>query len=153
MKHESSKFCCPRSQEYHKTLLLLPLAHSLGVTAAADRPSLDEEDANVPHLVDGITEPVNVKLYIRQEWIKDKVALGQAWPAGDGIINGHPIPLVYGCITIDRILDKKYNKIPIEYPVAEDRPKLDQNKGSQIAWRKRFIKLDRQLSSDDEDDC
>ena len=26
---------------------------------------LDEEDANVPHPVDGITEPVNVKLYIR----------------------------------------------------------------------------------------
>ena len=25
---------------------------------------LDEEDANVPHLVDGITEPINVKLYI-----------------------------------------------------------------------------------------
>ena len=39
---------------------------------------LDEEDANVPHPLDGITEPVNVKLYIRQEWTKDKVALGQA---------------------------------------------------------------------------
>ena len=39
---------------------------------------LDEEDANVPHPVDDITEPVNVKLYIRQEWTKDKVALGQA---------------------------------------------------------------------------
>ena len=53
---------------------------------------LDEEDANVSHPVDGITEPVNVKLYIYQEWTKDKVALGQAWPAGDGTINGHPIP-------------------------------------------------------------
>ena len=39
---------------------------------------LDEKDTNVPHPVDGITEPVNVKLYIRQEWTKDKVALGQA---------------------------------------------------------------------------
>ena len=39
---------------------------------------LDEEDANVPHPVDGITEPINVKLYIYQEWTKDKVALGQA---------------------------------------------------------------------------
>ena len=29
--------------------------------------SLDEEDANVPHPMDGITEPVNVKLYIYQE--------------------------------------------------------------------------------------
>ena len=53
---------------------------------------LDEEEANVPHPVDGITEPINVKLYIRQEWTKDKVALGQAWPAGGGTINGHPIP-------------------------------------------------------------
>ena len=37
---------------------------------------LNEEEANVPHLVDDITEPVNVKLYIRQKWTKDKVALG-----------------------------------------------------------------------------
>ena len=53
---------------------------------------LDEEDVNVPHPVDGITKPINVKLYIHQEWTKDKVALGQAWPAGDGTINGRPIP-------------------------------------------------------------
>ena len=38
---------------------------------------LDEEEPNVPHSVDGITEPINVKLYIHQEWTKDKVALGQ----------------------------------------------------------------------------
>ena len=82
MKHESSKFCCPRGQEYHKTLQLQPLAHNLGVTATVDRPPLDEEEANVPHPVDGITEPINVKLYIHQEWTKDKVALGQAWPTG-----------------------------------------------------------------------
>ena len=37
---------------------------------------LDIEDVNVPHPVDGITEPVNVKLYIHQKWTKDKVALG-----------------------------------------------------------------------------
>ena len=103
---------------------------------------LDEEKTNVPHPVDDITEPVNVRLYIHKEWIKDKVALDQAWPTGDGTINGRPIPLGYARVTIDRILDKKYNKIPIEYPVAEDRPKLGQNKGSQVAWRKRFIKLD-----------
>ena len=39
---------------------------------------LDEEEANVPHPVDDITEPINVRLYIRQEWTKNKVALGQA---------------------------------------------------------------------------
>jgi len=114
---------------------------------------LDEEDASVPHPVDSITEPVNVRLYIRQEWTKDNVVVGQAWPVGDGTINGRPIPLGYARVTIDRILDKKYNKIPIEYTVAEDKPKLGQNKGSQVAWRKRFIKLDHQLSFDDEDDC
>ena len=37
---------------------------------------LDEEDADVPHPVDGITEPINVKLYNHQEWTKDKMALG-----------------------------------------------------------------------------
>ena len=113
---------------------------------------LDEEEANVPHPMDGITEPINVKLYIRQESTKDKVALGQAWPTGDETINGRPIPQGYARVTIDRILDKKYNKIPIEYLIAEDRPKLGHNKGSQVAWRKGFIKLDHQLSSDDEDD-
>ena len=94
---------------------------------------LDEEDANVPHPVDDITEPINVKLYIHQEWTEDKVVLGQAWPAGDGIINGCPIPQGYARVTIDRILDKKYNKIHIEYPTVEDRPKLGHNKGSQVA--------------------
>ena len=94
---------------------------------------LDEEDVNVRHPVDGITEPINVKLYIHQEWTKDKVALGQAWPAVDRTINGHPIPQEYARVTIDRILDKKYNKIHIEYPTVEDRPKLGHNKGSQVA--------------------
>ena len=61
------------------------------------------------------------------------VALGQAWPMGDGTINGRPIPQGYARVTIDRILDKKYNKIPIEYPIAEDRPKLGHNKDSQVA--------------------
>ena len=46
----------------------------------------------MPHPVDDITEPVNVRLYIRQEWTKDKVALGQARPVGDGTINGRLIP-------------------------------------------------------------
>ena len=94
---------------------------------------LDEEEANVPHPVDDITEPVNVRLYIHQEWTKDKVALGQAWPVGDRTINDRPIPLGYAHITIDRILDKKYNKIYIEYPATEDRLKLGHNKGSQVA--------------------
>ena len=39
---------------------------------------LDEEEANVPHPMDDITEPVNVRLYIHQKWTKDKVVLGQA---------------------------------------------------------------------------
>ena len=54
---------------------------------------LDKEEANVPHPVDDITEPINVRLYIRQKWTKDKVTLGQAWPAGDRTINGRLIPL------------------------------------------------------------
>ena len=61
------------------------------------------------------------------------MALGQAWPAGDETINGHPISQGYARVTIDRILDKKYNKIHIEYPTAKDRLKLGHNKGSQLA--------------------
>jgi predicted PP-loop superfamily ATPase len=64
---------------------------------------------------------------------------------GDGTINGRPIPQGYARVTIDRILDKKYNKIHIEYTAAEDMLKLGHNKGSQVAWRKRFIKLGHQL--------
>ena len=77
---------------------------------------LDEEEVNAPHPVDNIIEPVNVRLYIRQQWTTNKVAVGQAWPAGDGTINGHPIPPGYAYISIDSILDKKYNKIHIDYP-------------------------------------
>ena len=39
---------------------------------------LNEEEVNLPHPMDDITEPINVRLYICQEWTKDKVALGQA---------------------------------------------------------------------------
>ena len=59
--------------------------------------------------------------------------LGQARPAGDRTIKGCPISQGYAHVTIDRILDKKYNKIHIEYPTVEDRPKLGHNKGSQVA--------------------
>jgi hypothetical protein len=78
------------------------------------------EEANGPHPLDAITEPINVRLYIHQQWTKDKVALGQAWPVGDGTINGRPIPPGYAPVTIDRIYDKKFNKIHIDYPAAED---------------------------------
>jgi hypothetical protein len=79
------------------------------------------------------------------------VAYGQAWPVGDETVSGYPIPLGYANVNIDTIVDKKYNKIRIHYPTAEDRPKLGQNKGAYVAWHKRFIKLDHQVSSQDED--
>jgi hypothetical protein len=81
------------------------------------------------------------------------VVVGQAWPAGDETINGRLIPPVYAHVSIDSIIDKKYNKMHIDYPAQEDRQRLFQNKGTHVAWRKRFIKLDHQLSSDNEDDC
>jgi len=77
---------------------------------------LDDEEVNVPHPVDSITEPINVRLYIHQQWTTDKVAVGQAWLVGDGTINGRPIPPGYAHISIDSILDKKYNEIHIDYP-------------------------------------
>ena len=39
---------------------------------------LDNEEANTPDLVDSITELVNVRLYIHQQWITDKVVVSQA---------------------------------------------------------------------------
>jgi hypothetical protein len=123
--------------------------HFRGRSSCRSTP-LDGEEVNVPHPVDNITEPVNVRLYIRQQWTTNKVTYGQAWPAGDGTVNGRPIPLGYANVSIDTIVDKKYNKIRIDYPTAEDRLKLVQNKGAHVAWRKRFIKLDHQVSSEDE---
>ena len=58
----------------------------------------------------------------------------------------------YAHTSIDTILDKKYNKMHIEYPAQEDRQRLVQNKGAHVAWRKCFIKLDHQLSLDDDED-
>ena len=81
-----------------------------------------------------------------------KVVVGQAWPAGDGTNNGRPIPTGYAHVSIDTILDKKYNKMHIDYPTQEDKQCLVQNKGAHVVWRKRFIKLDHQLSSDDDED-
>ena len=112
----------------------------------------DEEELNAPHPVDDITEPVNVRLYIRQQWTKDKVAVGQAFPRGDGTIHGKAMPRQYVRVSIDKILDKKYNKVHIDYPVEEDRPRLVHNVGTHVPWCRRFIKLDEQSSSDDEDD-
>ena len=66
--------------------------------------------------MDSITKPVNVRLYIHQQWTTDKVAVGQARPTGDETINGRPIPTRYAHVSIDTILDKKYNKMHIDYP-------------------------------------
>jgi len=121
---------------------------------------LDEEEANAPHSVDSITEPVNVRLYIRQQWTTNKVVVGQARPAEEGTINGHPIPPGYAHVSIDSILDKKYNKIRIDYPTQKDRPRLIQNRALMcpgasaslslitscrcfVNWTSKFIQLSR----------
>ena len=52
---------------------------------------------------------------------------------GDGTINGRLIPMGYAYISIDTILDKKYNKKHIDYPAQEDRQCLVQNKGAHVA--------------------
>ena len=94
---------------------------------------LNDEQVNAPHPVDSITEPINVRLYIRQQWTTDKVAVGQAWPMRDGTINGLPNSMGYAHVSIDTILDKKYNKMYIDYPTQEDRQRLVQNKGAHVA--------------------
>ena len=71
---------------------------------------------------------------------------------GDRTINGHPNSMGYAHVSIDTILDKKYNKMDIDYPAQDDRQRLVQNKGALVAWPKRFIRLDHQLSSNDDED-
>ena len=114
---------------------------------------MDDLEANAPHPVDDITGPVNVRLYVRQMWTTDKVATRQAWPTKDGNINGRPIPQGYAHVSIDTILERKYNKIMIEHTISADKPYLGQHKGAHVAWLKRFIKLDHQASSGEEDDA
>jgi hypothetical protein len=114
---------------------------------------VDNVEANAPHPVDNLTEPISVRLYVHQQWTTDKMVLSQAWSVGDGVTNGYPIPLGYAHVSIDSIVHKKYNKIHIDYPAHEDRKHLVENKGAHVAWRKRFIKLDDQLSSDDDDEA
>jgi hypothetical protein len=91
---------------------------------------LDEEEVNAPHPMHNITEPVNVRMYNRQQWTM--VVVGQAYPSGDGSINGRPIPSRYAHVSIDSILDKKYNKMHIDYPAQEDMQCLIQNKGTHV---------------------
>jgi hypothetical protein len=68
------------------------------------------------------------------------------------MMHGHPIPPGYARVSIDRILDKKYNKIHIDYPTKEDRPHLDQNRGTIVAWCKLYIKFINQPSKEEIDD-
>ena len=104
-----------------------------GRSSCGSTPMPDDEEVNAPHPVDDIKEPVNVRLYIRQQWTKDKVAVGQAFPRGENVIHGKPVPLGYARVSIDKILDKKYNKIHIDYPVEEERPRLVHNLGTLVA--------------------
>jgi hypothetical protein len=39
---------------------------------------LDEKEANATHRMDIITKPINVRLYIHQQWTTDKVTVVQA---------------------------------------------------------------------------
>jgi hypothetical protein len=51
--------------------------HFRGRSSGGSTP-LDGEEANAPHPVDNITESINVRLYIRQQWTTDNVAYGQS---------------------------------------------------------------------------
>ncbi|KAG2564509.1 hypothetical protein PVAP13_7NG124713 [Panicum virgatum] len=88
---------------------------------------LDVDESNAIHVVDFITSCVPVKLYIQQQWTTDKVAIGQAWPPTSDVIH-------------------------IECPVETDRPRLDQNLNTFVAWRKKWIRLVDEPSDDEDED-
>ena len=113
---------------------------------------VDEMEANTVHPVDQITGPTPCKLYVPQQWVDVKVALGQAWPVEEGMqLHGCQIPAGYAKVSIDTILKKRYHKILLDYPPEEDRPTLGENRSGFVPWRKRYIKFDDQGSSSDDD--
>jgi hypothetical protein len=112
---------------------------------------VDEEEANVVHLVDEITEPRAVKQYVPQQLFSLKVAIGQAWPAKEGMqLHYHPMPRGYAMVSIDRILEIKFNKTHLDHPQEEDRIKLGDNRDVFVAWRKCYKKFDKSSSDDDD---
>ncbi|KAG2584011.1 hypothetical protein PVAP13_6KG256506 [Panicum virgatum] len=99
------------------------------VRSSCGSTALPEEDVGVTFPVDKITQPTTCKLYIHQKFFDMKVAVGQAWPTGEGM---------------------KYKNVELDIP-GDDSRLLGDNIGGFVAWRKRYIIFESESESSDDD--
>lgn len=75
------------------------------VRSSCGSTALPEEDVGVTFPVDKITQPTTCKLYIHQKFFDMKVAVGQAWPTGEGVmLHNRPLPEGYAKVTVDSLV-------------------------------------------------
>ncbi|KAG2577077.1 hypothetical protein PVAP13_6NG080030 [Panicum virgatum] len=112
---------------------------------------LPEEDVGVTFPVDKITQPTTCKLYIHQKFFDMKVAVGQGWPTGEGVmLHNRPLPEGYAKVTVDSLVKRKYKNVELDIP-GDDSRLLGDNIGGFVAWRKRYIIFESESESSDDD--
>ncbi|KAG2629994.1 hypothetical protein PVAP13_3KG472402 [Panicum virgatum] len=87
------------------------------VRSSCGSTALPEEDIGVTFPVDKITQPTTCKLYIHQKFFDMKVAVGQAWPTGEGVmLHNRPLPEGYAKVTVDSLVKRKYKNVELDIP-------------------------------------
>ncbi|KAG2562468.1 hypothetical protein PVAP13_8KG074601 [Panicum virgatum] len=87
------------------------------VRSSCGSTALPEEDVGVTFPVDKITQPTTCKLYIHQKFFDMKVAVGQAWPTGKGVmLHNRPLPEGYAKVTVDSLVKRKYKNVELDIP-------------------------------------
>ena len=121
------------------------------VRSSCGSTALPEEDVGVTFPVDKITQPTTCKLYIHQKFFDMKVAVGQAWPTGEGVmLHNRPLPEGYAKVTVDSLVKRKYKNVELDIP-GDDSRLLGDNIGGFVAWRKRYIIFESESESSDDD--
>ena len=112
---------------------------------------LPEEDVGVTFPMDKITQQTTCKLYIHHKFFDMKVVIGQAWPAGEGVmLHNRPFHEGYTKVTIDTLAKRKYRNVELDIS-ADDSKFLGDNIGGFVAWRKRYIIFESEFESSDHD--
>ena len=121
-----------KGQEYHKALLLLPLGHSLGVAAAADRPrSTKKMRMCLIRWTASLNPSMSSCIFVRNEqrtrWHSARPGLRETGPLM--IAQFHRGTLVSQLI---EYLIRSIIRYTLSTP-QRNMPKLSHNKGSQVA--------------------
>ncbi|KAG2534049.1 hypothetical protein PVAP13_9NG227722, partial [Panicum virgatum] len=92
-----------------------------------------------------------VREEIHQKFFDMKVAVGQAWPTGEGVmLHNRPLPEGYAKVTVDSLVKRKYKNVELDIP-GDDSRLLGDNIGGFVAWRKRYIIFESESESSDDD--